>query len=39
MRTYNTEFEEIILTFTDQSGGPLEIEDKVNLKLLNNELK
>ena len=29
--TYNTEFDEIIITFTDQNGRPLEIEDKVNL--------
>ena len=39
MKTYNTEFDEIILTFTDQNGRPLEIEDKVNLTLLINKLK
>ena len=33
LKTYNTEFDEIILTFTDQSGRRLEIEDKVNLGL------
>ena len=34
LKTYNTEFDEIIITFTDQSGKPLEIEGKVNLILL-----
>ena len=34
LKTYNTEFDEIIITFTDQNGKPLEIEDKVNLILL-----
>ena len=34
MKTCNTEFDEIIITFTDQNGRPLEIEDKVNLTLL-----
>ena len=34
LKSYNTEFDEIIITFTDQIGRPLEIEDKVNLKLL-----
>ena len=34
LKTYNTEFYEIIITFTDQIGRPLEIEVKVNLKLL-----
>ena len=36
-KTYNTEFDEIIITFTDQNGRPLEIEDKVNLTLLINK--
>ena len=36
LRTYNTEFDEII-TYTDQNGRPLEIEDKVNLILLINK--
>ena len=31
--TYNTEFDEIIITFKDQNSRPLEIEDKVNLTL------
>ena len=38
-KTYNTEFDEIIMTFTDQNDRPLEIEDKVNLTLLINKLK
>ena len=33
LKTYNTEFGEIIITFTDQNGRPFEIEDKVNLML------
>ena len=33
-KTYNAEFDEIIITFTNQNGRPLEIEDKVNLTLL-----
>ena len=38
LKTYNTEFEEIIITFTDQNGKSLEIEDKVNLALLINKI-
>ena len=30
LKTYNTEFDEIIITFADQNGWPLETEDKVN---------
>ena len=37
LETYNTEFDEIIITFTDQNGRPLEIEDKFNLTLLINK--
>ena len=37
LKTYNTEFDEIIITFTNQNGRPLEIEDKVNLTLLINK--
>ena len=37
LKTYNTEFDEIIIQFTDENGGPLEIEDKVNLTLLINK--
>ena len=36
LKTYNAEFDEIIITFTDQNGRPLEIEDKVNVTLLIN---
>ena len=39
MKTYNTRFDEIIITFTDQNGRLLEIEDKVNLTLLINKQK
>ena len=39
LKTYSPEFDEIILTFTDYNGRPLEIEDKVNLTLLINKLK
>ena len=34
LKTYNTEFDEIIITFTDQDGRRLEIEGKVNLTSL-----
>ena len=34
LKTYNTEFDQIIITFTDPNGRLLEIEDKVNLTLL-----
>ena len=37
LKTYNTEFDEIIITFTDQNGRLLEIEGKVNLTLLINK--
>ena len=37
LKNYNTEFDEIIITFTDQNAWPLEIEDKVNLTLLINK--
>ena len=36
-KTYNTEFDEIIITFTNQNGRPLEIQDKVNSTLLINK--
>ena len=39
LETCNTEFDEIIITFTDQSGRPLKKEDKVNLSLLINKQK
>ena len=34
LKTYNAEFTEIIVTFTNQNARPLEREDKVNLTLL-----
>ena len=37
LNTYNTEFDDMIIRFTDQNGRPLETEDKVNLKLLINK--
>ena len=37
LKTYNTEFDEIIITFTDKNGRPLEIEGKVNLAILFNK--
>ena len=33
LKTYNTEFDEIIITFIDQNDRPLEIEDKVNFNI------
>ena len=36
LKTCNTVFDEIITTFTDQNGRPLEIDDKLNLALLIN---
>ena len=39
LKTYNTAFDEIIITFTDQNGRPLEIEDNVDLGLLINKQK
>ena len=37
LKTYKTEFNEIIITFTDQNSIPLGIEDKFNLTLLINK--
>ena len=37
LETYNTEFDKIIISFTDQNGRPLETEDKINLTLLINK--
>ena len=34
---YYPEFDEIIITFTDQNGRPLEVDDKFNLILLINK--
>ena len=37
LKTYNTDFVEIIIKFTDQNGRLLEKEDKINLTLLINK--
>ena len=34
LKTDNTKFDEIIITFKDQNDRPVEIEDKFNLKWL-----
>ena len=39
LKTYNAEFDEIIMTFRNKNGRPLEIEDKVSLTLLINKQK
>ena len=36
LKTYNTDFGEIIMTFTDKNRMPLEIEDKGNVTFLIN---
>ena len=33
LKTYNTEFDVVIITSTDRNGRLLQIEDKVNLTL------
>ena len=38
LKTYNTEFGEIIITFMDKNRRPLEVEDKVNLTLFINAI-
>ena len=38
-KTYNTEFDKIIITFTDQNGRQLEIENKVHLTMLINRYR
>ena len=37
LKTFNTEFDEIIIAFMDQNSRVLEIEDKVNVTLLSNK--
>ena len=37
LKTHNTEFDEIIITFRDHNVRPVKIEDKVNLTLLINK--
>ena len=34
LKTFNLEFQEIKVWFTDQSSEPLEVEDKINLALI-----
>ena len=37
LKTYNTEFDDIKITFPDQIGGLLQIDEKVHLTLLINK--
>ena len=37
LKTYNADFEEIVVTLMDQNGRPIEIEERVNLTLLINK--
>ena len=39
LKIYNTNFDEITITFNDQNGRPFIIENKINLKLLVNKYK
>ena len=34
LKTFNSEFQEIKIWFTDQTSKPLELEDKINLTLI-----
>ena len=34
LKTFNQEYDEIIVWFTDQNSQPLEIEDKINLTMV-----
>ena len=34
LKTFNSEFNEIIVWFTGQNSHPLEIEDRINLKMV-----
>ena len=34
LKTFNSEFQEIKIWFTDQTSAPLELEDKINVTLL-----
>ena len=34
LKTFNSEFQEIKVWFTDQTSKPLELEDKINLTLI-----
>ena len=35
LKTLNSEYDEIIVWFTDQNSQPLEIEDRINLTMVN----
>ena len=37
LKTYNTEIDDITITFTDQNSVEIETEDKINLALLINK--
>ena len=39
LESYNTEFDDIIIKFTNQNGRSLEIEGRVNLILFINKYK
>ena len=34
LKTFNSEYDEIIIWFTDQNSNPLEIEDRMNLTMV-----
>ena len=34
LKTFNSEFQEIKVWFTDQNNNPLEVEDKININLI-----
>ena len=34
LETFNSEFQEIKISFTDQTSAPLELEDKINVTLI-----
>ena len=34
LKTFNSEFQEITIWFTDQTSMPLEVEDRINLTLI-----
>ena len=34
LKTFNSEYNEIIIWFTDQNSNPLEIEDRINLTMV-----
>ena len=34
LKTFNSEYDEIIVCFTDQNSKPLEIEDRINLTMI-----